>query len=93
MAANLNVKERRAHPRVGVNLSATIVQPGVGLPAIRCTVVDMSSHGAGLHVSEASPPDEFTLNLTAAGSVSRKCKVVWREGTALGVEFIRSKKD
>jgi hypothetical protein len=50
---------------------------------------DASETGAQLVVADnADLPDEFILQLTEAGSASRKCRVAWRKKNKIGVAFI-----
>lgn len=52
-----------------------------------CVVRDFSSLGAGLaFISTANIPDTFELTFDAA-LIRRKCRVVWRSLTQIGVEF------
>jgi hypothetical protein len=52
-----------------------------------CVVRDFSSLGAGLaFISTANIPDTFELTFDAA-LIRRKCRVVWRSHTQIGVEF------
>lgn len=53
-----------------------------------CLVTDISERGARLY-SEQDMPEEFTLALSGEGFDMRQdCRVVWRLGAELGVEFI-----
>jgi hypothetical protein len=79
--------ERRRAIRTDLRLPGTI-QRAEGLAPISCVVVDMSVLGASIRAEDVGFPDEFILSLTANASVIRKCKVVWRDGLACGVEFI-----
>jgi hypothetical protein len=38
---------------------------------------------------DLAPPPEFVLFLSAEGKTRRNCRVVWRDGASLGVEFTR----
>jgi len=50
---------------------------------------DASETGAQLVLPEnADIPDEFILQLTEAGTASRKCRVAWRKKNKVGVAFI-----
>jgi hypothetical protein len=60
---------------------------GVGSLPRDCMVTDISERGARLYC-EVEMPDQFTLMLSGAGEQSmRECRVVWRLGGELGVEF------
>ena len=53
-----------------------------------CVVADISDSGARLVVENSKAfPNNFVLLLSATGKPKRKCRVVWRNGTQLGVEF------
>jgi hypothetical protein len=50
-------------------------------------VTDISDHGARLY-SELDVPERFTLSLSGDGiDIREECRVVWRLGGELGVEF------
>ena len=51
-------------------------------------VTNMSEGGARLY-SEIDMPPRFTLSVSRdGGDIRRECRVVWRLGGELGVEFI-----
>ncbi len=53
-----------------------------------CVVADVSDTGARLGVeNSATVPDNFVLLLAANGKAKRNCRVIWREGEEIGVEF------
>ena len=53
-----------------------------------CVVADISDSGARLHVENSKTvPTSFVLLLSASGKPKRKCRVVWRKGAQIGVEF------
>jgi hypothetical protein len=57
-----------------------------------CMISDVSQSGARLDVGDPSKlPDEFTLFLTRNASMRRKCQVMWRHGTQIGVHFERAR--
>lgn len=56
--------------------------------AIECVVSDLTNLGAGLCVSPtAAVPDRFELIFDSFLS-RRDCRVRWRDGGRLGVEFV-----
>lgn len=56
-----------------------------------CSISDISDSGARLLIDdEGDLPDQFSLLLNTSGQVRRVCRVVWRDGKALGVKFLRS---
>jgi hypothetical protein len=60
-----------------------------GHSVANCVVLDISVNGARLVVSSPDViPDYFRLNY-GAKTVMPKCRVRWRNGTELGVEFFR----
>ena len=78
--------ELRKKPRRVFHYNARIVIGGE-VP-IACSIVDISEIGARLALeNETEIPDEFVLLLTPKGTPRRNCRVVWRDGLALGVEF------
>ena len=53
-----------------------------------CMITDISEGGARLY-SETDMPQKFTLQVSSDnGEARRDCRVVWRLGRELGVEFI-----
>ena len=53
-----------------------------------CVVADVSDSGARLDVDNSKTvPDSFVLLLSASGKPKRKCRVIWRNGVQIGVEF------
>jgi PilZ domain len=84
--------KRRLQSRVILQLPGTVLRED-GLPPIACTVVDISQSGASINAPDITLPDEFALSLTANASVLRKCKVIWREGFMVGIQFIPKPKN
>jgi hypothetical protein len=59
-----------------------------GVPPRACTIIDMSESGAQLGVpGDADVPDEFSLLIGGNSHVRRQCRVVWRSGNRMGVNF------
>jgi len=57
-------------------------------PLIACSIADVSESGARLTLERDDElPDKFLLLLTANGRARRHCRVVWRTGVIVGVEF------
>ena len=80
------LKDRRSAPRRVINRVAKF-HSGVGSLPRDCMVTDISERGARLY-SEVEMPEQFTLTLTGEGEqLLRECRVVWRLGGELGVEF------
>jgi hypothetical protein len=58
-----------------------------GSPALRGMVIDLCSVGARVSISATKEiPEQFTLFFSA--SPSRRCRLVWRQGQDMGVEFL-----
>jgi hypothetical protein len=56
-----------------------------------CEICDISETGARVTLAiDGELPKEFVLLMTASGSTRRLCRLVWRSGLTLGVQFIRS---
>jgi hypothetical protein len=55
---------------------------------VPCFVHDISATGARLAVSgNADLPPEFIIYLSETGTAQRRCQVVWRSATHVGVTF------
>ena len=60
---------------------------GGGSPGA-CVIVDISETGAQLEVPVgAEIPIEFALLIGGNANVRRRCRVVWRSGNRVGVQF------
>ena len=81
--------ERRREPRHRTFKSGHIAFNRAG--TIDCRVRNLSVLGAGLEVaSQIGIPDEFVL-LVEHGGINQRCRVVWRNATHMGVEFIATR--
>jgi hypothetical protein len=79
--------ELRKKPRRQFHYTASIVADAQG-QLRACAISDISERGARLVLeNDDKLPDRFVLLLTAKGDTRRSCRVVWRTGTTLGVEF------
>jgi hypothetical protein len=79
--------ERRKEPRRIINRVAHFHNEICPAPRA-CTVTNISDGGARLY-SEIDMPPTFTLSVSGEGvSLRRECRVIWRLGGELGVEFI-----
>jgi methyl-accepting chemotaxis protein len=79
--------EMRKKPRRQFHYNARILI-GNDTPPIACSIADISETGARLTLeSENQVPDEFVLVLTPKGNPRRQCRVIWRDGLTVGVEF------
>lgn len=55
---------------------------------VSCSIVDVSDTGARIETPQADAvPDRFDLILADNGKPRRDCRVVWRDGTLIGVTF------
>jgi hypothetical protein len=78
------IPERRRSFRVEWNSPATIHDGSLARP---CILANFSNAGAKITgVVPATIPDEFMLTITPHGR-KRKCRVRWRYGEAVGIEF------
>ena len=78
--------DKRKAPRRQLRYTAWI---SLGLKKLQgCVVADISDIGARLQVENAKTvPDHFVLLLSASGKPKRKCRVIWRKGEEIGLEF------
>ena len=84
--------ERRRHLRRAINYPAYI-DLGNGTPLRECTLCDASQDGAQLLVADPDKlADQFILALSSDGAARRNCRVIWRSGNQIGVEFIKAAK-
>ena len=59
-----------------------------GMPAIDCRVVDLSAGGACLELPrDYDLPEEFEL---LHGGVRRPCRLAWKRGFRIGLEYVGS---
>lgn len=81
-----NRAELRKRPRRQFHYVAKIViDAGVPRP---CTISDISQTGARLVLEkEETLPEHFILLLSVSGGARRRCRLVWRTGMTVGVEF------
>ncbi len=84
-----NRTELRKKPRRQFHYAARIITDGKG-PARACTISDVSHTGARIMLdNDDELPDRFLLMLTRNGGAIRRCRVIWRTGATIGVEFAR----
>ena len=78
--------DKRKHRRRALTRRASLRWDGREIAI--CTMSDISDGGAKIVLDRpAQLPETFALWLRDDGSVYRECKVVWREGNVLGVQF------
>jgi PilZ domain len=81
-----NRAELRKKPRRQFHYAATIVADES--EPLSCTISDISHSGARLVLeNDDTLPDRFLLLLTRTGDARRRCRVIWRTGVSVGVEF------
>lgn len=57
-------------------------------PPVTCSISDISQTGARIVLErEEKLPDTFMLLLTPNGDARRHCRVIWRDGLNVGVQF------
>jgi PilZ domain len=82
-----NRTELRKKPRRSFHYSARILTDKVGT-VVSCSIADISETGARIVLEDdCELPEEFVLLLTPTGDARRRCNVVWRTGTTVGVAF------
>ncbi|MGE0563537.1 MAG: PilZ domain-containing protein [Pseudolabrys sp.] len=75
--------DKRKYSRREIGLPATVTWPRL----IHCTICDISQTGARLRAADLHRlPKEFDLSLS--DDIMRKCRVVWRNQSQAGVEFL-----
>jgi hypothetical protein len=79
--------ELRKKPRRQFRYNASVLVDPKS-PLMPCAIADISETGARIMLkSDAELPEVFYLLLTPTGEARRRCRVVWRTGTTVGVEF------
>ena len=80
------MQERRRQQRIEINEVAYIFGDG---SSICCRVVDITEDGAAIELPASaghSMRDRFKL-LIAKDGIDRKCRLIWRSGRRIGVQF------
>jgi PilZ domain-containing protein len=78
--------EKRSHPRVRINRVARIhADQGI---TCECTITDISEGGARLFVADVELPQQFFLHISGDKMQREECKVVWKLGGEMGVQFV-----
>jgi hypothetical protein len=79
--------DRRGARRYKINRIAKFQADAYTLPR-DCMISDISDGGARLFAENVDIPDQFNLLISDnARDLRRQCKVVWRLGYELGVQF------
>jgi hypothetical protein len=86
-----NRAELRKKPRRQFHYTARIFT-NKDSPQVACLISDISQTGARLALQhDEKLPDTFLLLLTAKGDARRHCRVIWRDGPNVGVQFPESR--
>jgi hypothetical protein len=81
-----NRSELRRKPRRQFHYHASILIQGD--KPFACAIADISETGARIQLEdERELPERFILLLTKNGDARRHCRMVWRNGLFVGVEF------
>jgi hypothetical protein len=81
------LSDRRGARRYKINRIAKFQQDAYTLPR-DCMISDISDRGARLFAENVEIPDQFNLLISDDNrDLRRQCKVVWRLGYELGVQF------
>lgn len=82
-----NHAELRKKPRRQFHYDARILTDDKR-PPLRCALADISETGARIVLkNECELPERFMLLLTPNGEARRLCRIIWRDGLTLGVDF------
>jgi hypothetical protein len=77
--------ERRAYPRRELLISAFVEHKSGEYFA--CKTIDIAPNSARIEAKDLALPDQFILLLKLSKHVRRRCRVVWRQGFVLGLQF------
>jgi hypothetical protein len=81
------LSDRRGARRYTINRIAKFQSDAYALPR-DCLISDISDRGARLFAEGTDVPDQFNLLISDdSRDLRRQCKVVWRLGYELGVQF------
>jgi PilZ domain len=87
---NRAAKELRKKPRRQFHYNAKILTSEKGQPR-NCQIADISESGARIILErDENPPPRFLLLLSVRSGTRRVCRVVWRKGLNVGVQFPRN---
>ena len=84
--------ERRNHQRTTINRVGKLATES-GTPMGDCTVIDISDSGARLLCENFAAPDTFHLMIDGGQPIREYCRVAWRLGCEVGVEFITKQRE
>ena len=84
--------ERRDAPRVDLDGRYSMrLDPSDGRAPIACALMDYSVTGVRLRLPQDMAPEDMALPervQVMIGEVAHTARIVWRDGTTLGVDFI-----
>jgi hypothetical protein len=82
-----DIVDRREAPRVDVDGRYSMrLDPCDGRAPIDCSLIDFSVTGARLRLPKDIPlPDKVHVLI---GNLSHNCRIAWRQGVTIGVDFI-----
>lgn len=86
MAALLNPRDRRLHPRRNTMIVAVAVFDA-GRTRVGCVIRDISEGGAKIEFPTVRGIPQ-TFDLQIPGHPTRACRVAWRALKELGVQFL-----
>jgi len=82
-----NRAELRKNPRRQFHYNARVLMDK-DAPPVACSISDISETGARIALErDEKLPDTFILLLTPNGDARRHCRVIWRDGLNVGVQF------
>jgi hypothetical protein len=84
--------DQRKHQRHSISRIAKWQSESAGLPR-DCTITNLSGGGARLFVDDADLPNRFFLSISGDVPMRQECRVVWRLGGEVGVEFVGKSAD
>jgi PilZ domain len=87
MKADVSKQDRRKASRKHLRFPAWV--ESADREPLECVVVDMTLKGAQLRAPNAALPNEFTVLLDNKSSLKRRCRVIWRKGFTVGLEFVQ----
>jgi len=85
--ARPKLKLRRQQVRRRRHQSAWIT-PGDGTANFECRVEDLAQSGAKITVDRAVEVGSLLYIAFVPGAAARRCEVVWRRGSTLGIRFL-----
>lgn len=84
--------EKRKSPRKPLRYPGRIVT-GSDAGTLVCALADISETGARVLMQDPGEiPHHVTLLFGVGGATQRRCRVAWRDGEQLGLEFIKPEK-